>query len=130
MDEGTVAQTPPQDTAKRPPRDLEFRLQARAIIQEAVEAALERLTELHEARRSGGPVQLDQPTGDHLLQPKAAARLLGFSDRRFYEVKRHSDFPSPVLLPGIDAPARYYRRSDLEAWVASLAPARGAGTTR
>lgn len=96
----TVAQTPPQDTAKKPSRDVEFRLQARAVLQEAVETALERLSELHEARRSGGPVEIDRPTGEHLLRPKAAARFLGLSERRFYDLKRQPDFPSPVLLPG------------------------------
>ena len=54
-----------------------------------------------------------------LLTAVAAGRFIGVGPTRFYELRRVPGFPAPVGLPGQKAAARY-RRSDLEAWVASL----------
>lgn len=56
-----------------------------------------------------------------LLGPKVAARFLGISKTRLWQLSKRPDFPQKVALPGHKA--RYYRRADLEAWVASLGAA-------
>ena len=69
------------------------------------------------------PQQPTEEVGDPplLLTAVAAGRLLGVGPTRFYELRREPGFPAPVGLPGQKAAVRY-RRSDLEAWVASLQP--------
>ncbi len=109
---------------------LAFRRQARAIIEAASSNLLEQLEELlRQATPEPFPPQRESGNGPGalLFRASAAAQFLGVSRRRFFELKHHPSFPTPVPLPGIDTGTRYYRREDLEEWVASLQPAEGEG---
>lgn len=53
-----------------------------------------------------------------LLAPKDAYSFLGLSRATFFRQTKRAGFPKPIQLPGVSRP--YYRRADLEAWVAEL----------
>lgn len=125
MDERTVAHPP----TKRTPQSGEafaFRRQARAVIQAAGASLLVDLEELLRQATPGPSIPQAEALGANgklLLRVGAAARLLGISRARLYHLMKQPGFPTRVSLPGIETGTRYYRRSELEAWVVSLQPA-------
>jgi predicted DNA-binding transcriptional regulator AlpA len=72
------------------------------------------------------PVTPVQPTGA-ILGTSEVAALLGFNRVTFFKWRQRGDFPRGVRLPG--GTREYWRRADVEAWIASLEsfpPANGA----
>lgn len=61
------------------------------------------------------------PTRPYLVRPREAARMIGISHAHLYNMMRAGEFPVPRVA--VSQRLRCFRVSDIEAWVAQLAPA-------
>ena len=71
------------------------------------------------------PTPLDRPHAPLAVRPAQAARMLGISERKLWELTNRREIPHAKL-----GRATLYRVADLEQWLADLAGANGKGARR
>lgn len=78
--------------------------------------------ELRRIRKQLNTILKQQSAAGLLLTATEAAKFLGHSRSKFYELSSERGFPAPVRAPGRNF--QVYRRADLDRWVSRLKPGR------